>query len=66
MIPDAGRADSEQAAQLGQVQAQAHTPLLPPALAWMDSIWPSLSAAPRIRHSALASRSALSSVMREE
>jgi hypothetical protein len=31
----------------------------------MLSIWPSLSAAPRMRHSALASRSALSSVSQE-
>ena len=31
----------------------------------MLSIWPSFSAAPRMRHSALASRSALSSVSHE-
>ncbi len=33
---------------------------------WMLSIWPSLSAAPRMRHSALASRSAFCSVMKFE
>ena len=33
---------------------------------WMESIWPSLSAAPRMRHSATASRSAFASVMNTE
>ena len=33
---------------------------------WMESIWPSLSAAPRMRQSATASRSAFASVMNTE
>lgn len=52
-------------------KAHPHTPEPPTCggsrlSSWMDSIWPSFSAAPLSRHSAAASRSALSSDRKEE